>query len=236
MPFRQVSYPTYLCLSHTHQESQESNFYYLTGCTVPSSYLLVTYQGGTSLSQKPFMQLFIPEIELADLMWSIPPPTKDEASSSFDVSRVDHVQNISGAITEQLQAFPGAIFHIISNESLLFPTVSPQLIEVATAGGAVITDKYLLSALHQARLTKDEFELAEIQKANEISSRAHETVMRVLGQGVLGAIKKAKGAGVDRPLLPGEWLIQKEAEAEALFVASCRREGSVQHKPGRIFD
>ena len=28
-----------------------------------------------------------------------------------------------------------------------------------------------------------------------------------------------------RPLLPGEWLIEKEAEAEAIFVASCRREG-----------
>jgi Xaa-Pro dipeptidase len=25
--------------------------------------------------------------------------------------------------------------------------------------------------------------------------------------------------------LPGEWLIEKEAEAEAIFVASCRREG-----------
>jgi len=32
---------------------------------------------------------------------------------------------------------------------------------------------------------------------------------------------------LDRPLMPGEWLIEKEAEAEAIFVASCRREGSV---------
>ena len=49
--------------------------------------------------------------------------------------------------------------------------------------------------------------------------------MRVLGQGVLGQMKRGKGAGTERPLLPSEWLIQKEYEAEALFVASCRREG-----------
>jgi len=44
---------------------------------------------------------------------------------------------------------------------------------------------------------------------------------------VRGKIEKGKGAGVVRPLLPGEWLIEKEAEAEAIFVASCRREGAV---------
>jgi len=51
--------------------------------------------------------------------------------------------------------------------------------------------------------------------------------MRVLGAAVRGVITKGKGAGETRPLLPGEWLIEKEAEAEAIFVASCRREGSI---------
>jgi len=51
--------------------------------------------------------------------------------------------------------------------------------------------------------------------------------MRVLGAAAKGGIVAGAGAGVDRPLLPGEWLIQKEAEAEAIFVASCRREGAV---------
>ena len=74
-------------------------------------------------------------------------------------------------------------------------------------------------------MTEYAHEVAEIKHANDISSRAHETVMRVLGQGVKGLIKRGEGAGVTRPLLPGEWLIEKEAEAEALFVASCRREG-----------
>ena len=91
--------------------------------------------------------------------------------------------------------------------------------------GVTLNDSYLLAALHRARLTKTDYEITQIRRANEISSRAHEVVMRVLGQAVKGQIKRATDAGVVRPLLPGEWLIEKEAEAEAIFVASCRREG-----------
>jgi len=57
--------------------------------------------------------------------------------------------------------------------------------------------------------------------------------MRVLGAGVRAAsLPAAVSRDVDmsprhHPLLPGEWLIEREAEAEAIFVASCRREGAV---------
>ncbi|KAI0791335.1 Creatinase/aminopeptidase [Abortiporus biennis] len=207
---------------------QESNFYYLTGCSVPGSYLVLIYQYGTSL-QKPSSHLFIPEIELADLMWSVPPPTREEASKKFQATSIDYPNKIPEVIKEFVKAFPTAMFHTLPTKgnSPLFPVVPEQFFSSAVNANANITDKYLLSALHQARLIKDEYEVSEIATANEISSRAHETVMRVLGQGVLGAIKKAKGAGVERPLLPSEWLIEKEAEAEAIFVASCRREDAV---------
>jgi len=46
--------------------------------------------------------------------------------------------------------------------------------------------------------------------------------MCLLGKGVRNLIHREKG---DKPALPGEWRIEKEAEAEAVFVASCRREG-----------
>ena len=116
----------------------------------------------------------------------------------------------------------------------LFPVLPQGFRDVITAtlgnvaADTKTTDAYLLPAVHRARLTKDAYEVAEIRRASEISSRAHETVMRVLGLGVKhlqeGKTVKAQG----RPLLPGEWLIEKEAEAEALFVASCRREGYVK--------
>ncbi|ESK91522.1 xaa-pro dipeptidase [Moniliophthora roreri MCA 2997] len=209
---------------------QESNFFYMTGCTVPSSYLLAVYQEGTSFSQIPSLELFIPKIELADLMWSVPPPTLEAAAETHDVTHVDYSSSVSEAIKTTIKAFPDALFHTLPRGSPLFPVISAeftQLILSPEHEGLAVSDLYLLPALHQARLIKDDDELALIRHANEISSRAHETVMRVLGKAVKGEIERGKGAGVDRPLLPGEWLIEKEAEAEAIFVASCRREGAV---------
>ncbi|KAF9466719.1 Creatinase/aminopeptidase [Collybia nuda] len=209
---------------------QESNFYYLSGCTVPSSFLLIAYQAGTSLSKAPSVNLFIPKAEAADLMWSVPPPSLVAAAEIHDVTRVDHPSALPAAIDTLIKALPGALFHTFPRGSPLFPILPEEYTQPILAkeneGGAV-TDLYLLSALHRARLTKDEYEITQIKRANEISSRAHEVVMRVLGKAVKGGIVKGAGAVVDRPLLPGEWLIEKEAEAEAVFVASCRREGAV---------
>ncbi|KAF9260381.1 Creatinase/aminopeptidase [Marasmius fiardii PR-910] len=209
---------------------QESNFYYMTGCTVPSSYFLAVYQTGTSFDQTPSMELFIPEISLADLMWSVPPPSLDAAAETHDVTHIDHTSSLTEAIKTSLKAFPDALFHTLPRGSRLFPALSSEYTDLVLSSenkDLAVSDFYLLSALHQTRLIKDDEEIALIRKANQISSRAHETVMRVLGKAVKGTIEKEAGAGVERPLLPGEWLIEKEAEAEAIFVASCRREGAV---------
>lgn len=205
---------------------QESNFYYLSGCRVPSSYLLLTFQKGTSLETNPTSHLFIPKVEIADLMWSIPPPTVEEAAKTHDVTKVDYSDNVTNELTSLLKAFPGATIHTLPTKTTEFPKIPEHYIAAALFRRAEMSDAHLLTALHRARLTKDADEIAAMKRANEISSRAHEVVMRVLGQGVRGLIKLGKGAGTDRPLLPGEWLIEKEAEAEALFVASCRREGA----------
>ncbi len=143
----------------------------------------------------------------------------------YEATLVAHTEALPEAIHQLLKAFPEAIFHTLPKGSPLFPDLAEQYSGIPLSRNARVTDEFLLAALHHARLTKDAAEVALIKKANEISSRAHEVVMRVLGQGVRGLIKKGKGAGTERPLLPGEWLIEKEAEAEALLVASCRREG-----------
>ncbi|KAF8160633.1 metallopeptidase family M24-domain-containing protein [Crassisporium funariophilum] len=209
---------------------QESNFYYLSGCTVPSSFLLAAYQPGTGLSNNPSVDLFIPKSELEDLMWSPPNPSIEAAKDMHDVSNVEHPEALPAAIDTLVKALPGALFHTLPRNSALFPVLPAQYTQQvlsAENGEGAVTDLYLLSALHQARLIKDADEIGLITIANEISSRAHEVVMRVLGKAVKGKIQAEAGASKDRPLLPGEWLIEKEAEAEAIFVASCRREGAV---------
>ncbi|KAI5117694.1 hypothetical protein M0805_007763 [Coniferiporia weirii] len=200
---------------------QESNFYYLSGCAVPGSYLLLAYQAGTSFSSTPAIELFIPEAEPADLMWSVPPPDLASATKTYAATRVSHTSALSEAIASFAKAFPDALYHTLPADSLLFPEIKAEYTQLVNP-----TNAYLLSALHRARLIKTEYEITQIRKANQISSRAHEVVMRLLGRAVRGLVQREPGARVERPLLPGEWLIEKEAEAEAVFVASCRREGS----------
>ena len=158
-------------------------------------------------------------------MWSVPPPSLDEARKNHDVTDIDHTAALPAAIERLIKALPGALFHTLPRNSPLFPILPEEYTQQVLSLGGAVTDLYLLSALHQTRLTKDADEIAAIKHANEISSRAHEVVMRVLGKAVKGKIQTEAGA-TKRPLLPGEWLIEKEAEAEAIFVASCRREGS----------
>lgn len=207
---------------------QESNFYYLTGCNVPSSFLLAAFQLGTSLEQTSSVDLFIPEANEDDIMWSVPPPSLTVAAESHDVTRVCHPPALQETLARNLlAAFPEALVHTLPRNSPLYPELPQVYTSLALAQDSVaVTDYYLLTALQNARLTKDAYEIDLIRRANAISSRAHEVVMRVLGQAVKNGLRQG-AAAADRPLLPGEWLIEKEAEAEAIFVASCRREGYV---------
>lgn len=184
----------------------------------------MVYQSGTSFESAPAVELFIPEAEPADLMWSIPPPTKKEVSETHEATRVAYIPALTESIIGFHKAFPDAIFHTLPIGSPLFPELKGDFTQLKLSP----TDDFLLPALHQARLIKTEYEITQVRKANEISSRAHEVVMRMLGRAVIGMIQREPGAGIERPLLPGEWLIEKEAEAEAIFVASCRREGYVK--------
>lgn len=225
MAFRQVNE-----LSNSHSfrfrsyTLQESNFYYLTGCSIPSSFALLT---ASSITSDPVITLFIPDIHLADLMWSVPPPTILEARKTHDVSDVLHSESFLSSFVSALEAAPDALVHTLPRTSQ-FPALPPSLFADSHSSSS---DAYLLSALHRARLTKSDAEVQRVRRANEISSRAHEVVMRVLGIGVRAA---SLPAAVSRDgdmsprqhsLLPSEWLIEREAEAEAIFVASCRREG-----------
>jgi Xaa-Pro dipeptidase len=172
-----------------------------------------------SVTSDPVITLFIPDAHPADLMWSIPPPTISEALEAYDVADVLQTESLCSSFSSAIAAAPGALIHTLPRTAQF-----PQLPLFSSAVTSL--DAYLLTALHRARLTKSDAEIQRIRRANEISSRAHEVVMRVLGAEVRGTPVRRDGeAAQPYPPLPGEWLIQREAEAEAVFVASCRREG-----------
>ena len=109
-----------------------------------------------------------------------------------------------------------AILHCLPN-TMEFPALP---VDITKTFQSPCTE-YLITALQTARLTKDEYEINLIRKANEISSAAHETLMRELGRYANGRRKHQRklGDGI------AEWEVESEGDAEALFVASCKRAG-----------
>ena len=201
---------------------QESNFFWLTGCDLPNSLAVLVYQPGDLAKQPSYeSHLFIPHEDPLETLWSPAPPNLEEARAIFDATTIGFTKDFAQSLKETLNRFMHCFVHTLP-DSPQYPVHAVDLEQKQTSS------QYLLTALHQARLTKYEYEIGLIKKANDISSRAHEVVMRLLGQGVkdvsvnaLNGVAKKK----DKPLMPSEWRITKEAEAEAAFVASCRREG-----------
>ncbi|KIJ55552.1 hypothetical protein M422DRAFT_152118 [Sphaerobolus stellatus SS14] len=182
---------------------QESNFYYLSGCDLPDAHLVLVSARGTDLEKTPLIRLCIPPQDPQLIMWSPAPPTAKEAKELYspgDITSIYTSPELPKVIQEILKTYPDALLHVLPPyPAAPFPEQPEDFAETYAAGA---THAYLLAALHKARLIKTPEEIELIRTANDISSRAHEVVMRLLGKG-------------------------KEAEAEAVFVASCRREGAI---------
>ncbi|KAG8848877.1 hypothetical protein FRB96_001009 [Tulasnella sp. 330] len=200
---------------------QESNYFYLTGCDVPDSAVLIFHPGGSSATL-PSVQavLFIPKDDPLVTMWTPPPPTLVAASETYDFGSVQCTSDLISAATTFLAEYRDTVIHTLP-QTAQFPAPSPEFVK---SFGSSSTPAYLLSALSLARLIKTPHEIELIRKANAISSRAHEVVMRLLGRDAAGLIQGPREGGA---IMPDAWRIEKEAEAEAVFVASCRREGAV---------
>jgi Xaa-Pro dipeptidase len=137
------------------------------------------------------------------------------------VTKILPTDDLLLTLEDTFKAFPNALLHVLGDDARQFPAHPPEVQEFSR-GKAV--DTYLLSALHSARLIKSQWEIEQIRKANDISSRAHEAVMRVLAEGVKNQYQQVE-TGSSAVLLPGQWSIEKEHDAEAIFVAACLREG-----------
>ncbi|KAL7411963.1 metallopeptidase family M24-domain-containing protein [Mrakia frigida] len=203
---------------------QESNFFYLTGCDIPGSALVVEFTlplAAPSNGTESFKHtLYIPDSDPESIMWSIPPPSIPEVISSLQTQTVFHLplpSSLSTSSTSTLHTLP---------PTPLFPTLPDFIISASTTPSS----DSLLPAIHLARLLKDGFEIDLMEKAVAVTSNAHEVVMRELGKfaGGKGVAGKGGRGGESRDGGLGlkEWEIEGEGDAEAVFVAVCRRGGS----------
>lgn len=202
----------------------ESNFWWVSGCDVPNAAVSIEFSVDDAGSLKEgFKQtLWMPEVKEEDIMWSIPPPKLDTAQQLF----VAHAYAPLGGLSSFLTSIDAGttLVHTLP-PTPLFPTL-PVL-----SKSTMVDSTSLLTALHQARLTKDAYEVSLMERACDITSQAHQTVMRSLGRfaagrGIAGHGGRSESEG-ERGIVEdaGGWEIEGEGDAEALFVAACRRGG-----------
>jgi Xaa-Pro dipeptidase len=182
-------------------------------------------------------------------MWSVPPPTLEVAAKDcgFSMSEIGYTEQEDESFFSELLSSgakgsdekDSTVIHLFSlNPADLsypkLPTWLAKHLEDPSLRGQFTAD-HLQKALHRARLIKTEQEIGFIREACKITSIAHEVVMRELGkfarkrdvsqaQGQTQSDAKKKRSGKEGL---GEWEIESEADAEAVFVASCRRFGCV---------
>lgn len=164
-------------------------------------------------------------------MWSVAPPTLEEAKAKFDSDEIAYTSDL----TSRISGFNGTIYTLpLTMEYPGFTTSVREAIDhQKVKGGHSDKPEGLRLSLHLARLTKTEYEIELIREANRISSGAHEVLMRELGRYAkrrAAAGGAVKGEEKERTGKEGivEWEVESEGDAEALFLASCRRMGYVK--------
>jgi Xaa-Pro dipeptidase len=158
-------------------------------------------------------QLFIPPADPLVTMWSVAPLTLEQAKEQLQSDDISHTTGFEKA----LQGMGETVIHTLPLTMEYPPLTAVKATET----------RYLLDALHVARLIKDDAEIDLIREANRISSGAHEVLMRELGRYAKGR-QETKGGRVrtrDGSVPVSQWEVESEMDAEALFVATCKRAG-----------
>ncbi|KAI9773575.1 MAG: hypothetical protein M1840_006849 [Geoglossum simile] len=162
---------------------QRRNFFYLSGCDLPDSYL--TYATATRK-----LTLYIPPVVPDEVIWTGLPLSKEEALEKYDIDEVAYSTDVNPFLA-----------HVAARGESSASTVwaiHGQVSDHITFLGFREKDFVLLrEAVEECRIVKDDYEVALIRRANEISTGAHHAVMR--------AVKQAKN----------------ERELEAVFLHHC---------------
>ncbi|KAL1958089.1 hypothetical protein VTO42DRAFT_5129 [Malbranchea cinnamomea] len=162
---------------------QRRNFFYLSGCLLPDSYL--TYN-----IEQDELTLFIPPIDPESVIWTGLPLSVEEAKAKYDVDAVLTTTEVNaslahyGATSQALVKRVFAIADQVSPETTFLPFQETNF-------------EFLRQAIEQCRREKDDYEIALLRHANDVTAKGHIAVMK--------AVKSA----------------QNEREFEAAFTSTC---------------
>lgn len=139
---------------------QNRYFFYLSGVSIPGSHVL--YQCGTDK-----LVLYLPNIDLDDVMWSGMPMSLEEAKDKYDMDEVKYVSDLK----KDLEA--------VAESSTIYTT---DVNKFNQQYGQFLTEKDedFFFALDESRLLKDSYELELMRHAASITDKCHLAVMSAI--------------------------------------------------------
>ncbi|KAI9722476.1 MAG: hypothetical protein M1828_004723 [Chrysothrix sp. TS-e1954] len=163
---------------------QSRSFYYLTGCDLPDCAVLYFVKSERSV-------LFIPPVNEAEVIWSGLPLSKEEAVEKYDVDEVQTSDTLQAHFQKADLTHKSTVWTVTSD-----PFSTHSLSSYGASNSLTLKD-----AIEEARVVKDDYEIALTRKANEVTDAAH--------RAVLSAASTARN----------------ERELQATFVQSCTSAG-----------
>ncbi|KAJ2813895.1 hypothetical protein H4S07_000316 [Coemansia furcata] len=152
---------------------QNSNFYYLSGVAEPG------FAAAYDISTRTAI-LFVPHVSADEAVWIGVPPSLEEYRVAHGFDAAHYTKEIS-AVVGALNS--SAVYTLPENAS-------------ACAAFALAPVEKLRVAVHEARVYKDDCEIAIMRRANQISSAAHVTLMREAREGMNEAELRGRFVGL----------------------------------------
>lgn len=178
----------------TPRQRQRRYFNYLTGCQLADCHFAYDIASGRST-------LFIPPIDADDVIWSGLPLSPEDALKKYDVDDVKFTTEVNAELARLGAEGAKTVFAIAGqvSDGVTFLEFSEKDFKVVKEG------------IEECRVVKDEYEVALLRKANEVSGAAHRGVM-----------ERVKGAA-------------NEMELEGEFIGRCIGKGGKEQSYHGIF-
>ena len=141
---------------------QRRPFFYLSGCNLPDAHL--TYN-----IPQDILTLFIPPIDPDSVVWTGLPLSVEEALKMYDVDEVKYTSEVNAALAAYQRSNSTTVYAIpeqVSSHITFLPFAK------------AVVDSSLKTAIEDTRVVKDEYEAALLAKANQISTLAHNAVVK----------------------------------------------------------
>lgn len=117
------------------------------------------------------LTLFIPPRDEESVMWSGEPLKPEEAAQLYNVDKVLTTTEINRTL-ESIASNP-------NKNSLTAFSIAGQASEEVNFKGFAVDTSALKATIENTRVVKDEYEIALLKKANEISTEAHKAAIKV---------------------------------------------------------